>query len=51
MMLDPFPCPNEERIIHMDGLVDKRTQTHDQNETDYGAGMRCHPGFLPRHGF
>jgi hypothetical protein len=50
-MLNPFPRPNEEHIIHMDGLVDKRPQTHDQKKTDYDAGMRGHPGFLRRHRF
>jgi hypothetical protein len=35
----------------MDGLVDKRPQTHDQKKTDYDAGMRGHPGFLRRHRF
>ncbi|MGB8369494.1 MAG: hypothetical protein WCF71_09420 [Verrucomicrobiia bacterium] len=40
MLLNPFRRPNEERVIRMDGLVDKRAKTHNQDEPNHDAGMR-----------
>ena len=39
MRLNPMPRPDEEQVIHMDRLVDKRAQTHQQDDPDYNEGM------------
>jgi hypothetical protein len=39
MLLNLLRRPNEERVIHMNGLVYKRTKAGGQNEADHDAGM------------
>ena len=40
MLLDPFRRPNEEHVIRMDRLVEKRAKTTDQDDPNHDAGMR-----------
>jgi len=39
MLLNPFRCPNEKRVIHVDSFANKRTQTPNQNDANHGVRM------------
>ena len=49
MLLYLLRRPYEERIVSMDGLVDKRTKTSQQDEPDHSARMIYNPRFLQIH--
>ena len=39
MPLNPLASPNEQRIIHMDSLVNERTQTYQQYDSNQDEGI------------